>query len=167
MIVGKGDIAGIINDREGAIFFVSGVSNSRETRQEEFQREVDLLLTMDTSLCLFYFSSINIDRKDLRENLYLKHKLKMENLIKARFRFYNIIRVGNISWGSNPNTFINYIRNAINEGKDVEIKHEYKFVIDMEQVQLLTDFLPLNGRNQISVFGRMGVVRDFIDLDNK
>lgn len=163
MIIGTGDIASIINDRDGAIFFVSGVSNSNEKRYEEFQREIDLLYTMDTSLCIFYFSSINIDRKDMIQNLYLQHKLKMENLIKERFVYYNIIRLGNISWGTNPNTFINYIRNARDLGIDVKIKDEYRFVIEKNQLLLMTDNLPLNGQNQISIFGRMALVKDFID----
>ena len=36
MIIGNGDIASVLNDREGAIFFVSGVSNSNEIRESEF-----------------------------------------------------------------------------------------------------------------------------------
>jgi len=39
MIVGKGLIASLFfeNDREDVIFFASGVSNSMETRKEEYQ----------------------------------------------------------------------------------------------------------------------------------
>ena len=40
MIIGKGDIASILNDREGAIFFASGVSNSSETNELAFKREI-------------------------------------------------------------------------------------------------------------------------------
>jgi hypothetical protein len=40
MIVGRGDIASVLNDREGVTFFVSGVSNSNETRDSEFMREM-------------------------------------------------------------------------------------------------------------------------------
>lgn len=43
MIIGGGDIASIVNDRDGAIFFLSGVSNSNETRNSEFIREIELL----------------------------------------------------------------------------------------------------------------------------
>ena len=38
MIIGKGDIASILIDREDVIFFASGVSNSSEIRQSEFER---------------------------------------------------------------------------------------------------------------------------------
>ena len=161
MIVGKGDIASILNDREGAIFFASGVSKSTETNESEFWREIELLDKQDKSKCIFYFSSIAID--DItKNNDYLVHKRKMELFIKSNFENYNIIRIGNITWGNNPNTFINYIKNKIKKGEPVEIKDEFKYLIDKEQLILLTDNLPLIGQNTISVFGRMAKVKELI-----
>ena len=161
MIVGRGDIASVLNDRDGAIFFVSGVSNSNETRESEFMREIELLDKQDKTKCIFYFSSITVD--DMSKNSqYLQHKRRMELLVKSNFENYNIIRIGNITWGSNPNTFINYIKNKIKNGEPVEIKDEYKYMIDKEQLVLLTDNLPLTGQNQISVFGRMAKVAELV-----
>ena len=161
MIIGKGDIASVLNDRDGAIFFASGVSNSNETRDSEFMREIELLDKQDKTKCIFYFSSIAID--DMSKNSqYLQHKRNMELLVKSNFKNYNIIRIGNITWGSNPNTFINYIKNKKSKGESVEIKDEYKYIIDKEQLVLLTDNLPLIGQNQISVFGRMAKVKELI-----
>jgi hypothetical protein len=161
MIVGRGDIASVLNDREEAIFFVSGVSNSNETRESEFMREIELLDKQDKTKCIFYFSSITVD--DMSKNSqYLQHKRRMELLVKSNFENYNIIRIGNITWGNNPNTFINYIKNKIKNGEPVEIKDEYKYMIDKEQLVLLTDNLPLTGQNQISVFGRMAKVAELV-----
>jgi len=161
MIVGRGDIASVLNDRDDAIFFVSGVSNSNETRESEFMREIELLDKQDKTKCLFYLSSIALD--DLSKNSqYLQHKRKMELLIKSNFENYNIIRIGNITWGSNPNTFINYIKNKKSKGESVEIKDEYKYMIDKEQLVLLTDNLPLTGQNTICVFGRMAKVAELV-----
>jgi hypothetical protein len=161
MIVGKGDIASILNDREGAIFFASGVSKSTETNESEFWREIELLGKQDRSKCIFYFSSIVLD--DItKNNDYFAHKRRMELLVKSNFKNYNIIRIGNITWGSNPNTFINYIRNKIKNGEQVEIKDEFKYLIDKEQLLLLTDNLPLVGQNTISVFGKMAKVNELI-----
>ena len=161
MIVGRGDIASVLNDRDGAIFFVSGVSNSNETRESEFMREIELLDKQDKTKCIFYFSSITLD--DMSKNSqYLQHKRRMELLVKSNFENYNIIRIGNITWGSNPNTFINYIKNKKSKGESVEIKDEYKYVIDNEQLLLLTDNLPLTGQNTICVFGRMAKVKELI-----
>jgi len=163
MIVGKGDIASVLNDREGTIFFASGVSNSNETNDSEFMREIELLDKQDRTKCLFYFSSISVDdNQKVGGNKYLQHKLRMELLVKSNFENYNIIRIGNITWGSNPNTFINYIKNKIKNGEPVEIKDEYKYMIDKEQLVLLTDNLPLTGQNQISVFGQMAKVKDLL-----
>jgi hypothetical protein len=163
MIVGRGDIASALNDREGAIFFVSGVSNSNETRESEFMREIELLDKQDRTKCIFYFSSISVDDLDkVGNNKYLQHKKRMELLIKSNFENYNIIRIGNITWGSNPNTFINYIKNKKKKGEPVQIKDEYKYIIDKDQLVLLTDNLPLIGQNTLCVFGKMAKVAELI-----
>jgi hypothetical protein len=162
MIVGKGDIASILNDREGAIFFASGVSKSTETNESEFWREIELLDMQDKTKCLFYFSSITLDDMSKIDNQYLAHKRRMELFIKSNFENYNIIRIGNITWGNNPNTFLNYIKNRIKNQEPVEIKDEFKYLIDKEQLLLLTDNLPLVGQNTISVFGRMAKVKELI-----
>lgn len=163
MIIGKGDIASILNDREDALFFVSGVSNSNETRDSEFLREIELLNKQDKSKCIFYFSSISVDDvSKVITNKYLQHKIRMETLIKTNFQNYNIIRIGNILWGNNPNTFLNYIRNKMEKDEPVLIKDEYKFVINKEQILLLTDNLPLVGQNIISIFGKMAKVNELI-----
>jgi len=162
MIVGRGDIASILNDRDGAIFFASGVSNSKEINELEFLKEIDLLNKQDKSKCLFYFSSIAVDDGIKKENRYIQHKANMESIIKSNFENYNIIRLGNITWGNNPNTFINYIKNKIRNGEPVEIKDEFRYLIDKEQLLLLTDNLPLIGKNTISVFGRMVKVNELL-----
>jgi hypothetical protein len=163
MIVGRGDIASVLNDREGATFFVSGVSNSNEIRDSEFMREIELLDKQDRTNCLFYFSSISVDDiQKVSSNKYLQHKLRMEMLIKSNFENYNIIRIGNITWGTNPNTFINYIKNKKSKGEPVQIKDEYKYIIDRDQLVMLTDNLPLNGQNTLCVFGRMAKVSELV-----
>jgi len=163
MIVGRGDIASILNDREGVIFFVSGVSNSLEKRESEYEREYKLLSEQDKTKCIFYISSITIDNKEKFEmSRYLQHKKQMEDYIKSSFKNYNIIRIGNIIWGSNPNTFLNYIKNKVKNNESFFISDEYKFMISEKQLLSLTDNLPINSQNQISVFGQMVKVKDLI-----
>jgi len=156
MIVGNGDIASMLNDREGALFFASGVSNSGDVHKSEYTREWDLLQNQPDDLCCFYFSTISIFNKISN---YTAHKIHMEFAVKARFRNCNIIRIGNIDWGDNPNTFLNYLRN---KKGPVTIRDEYKYMISKEQLLLLTDNLPLTGQNEINVFGRMAKVKDLI-----
>ena len=163
MIIGKGDIASILKDREDVIFFASGVSNSSETRQSEFEREFNLLKRQDKTKCIFYFSSITIDNKEKFEvSKYLQHKKRMEDYIVSNFESYNIIRIGNINWGNNPNTFLNYIKNKIKNNEPVYISDEYKFMIDKQHLLSLTDNLPITGKNKLSVFSKMTKVKDLL-----
>lgn len=160
MVTGKGNIAKILNDREGALFFARGVSDSSCTDIYRFRREQFFLTKFyDSGLCIFYFSSIGIFYND---SPYFQHKRDMEKRIKENFKNYNIIRIGNIDWDTNPNTFINFINNKISKGEQVEIKDEFRFLVSKQQLLLLTDNLPLQGQNEINVFGRMGKVKDFI-----
>jgi len=158
MIIGKGNVARVLNDREGAIFFASGVSNSQCTDESQYQREKDLLKVLHNSyLSLFYFSSLALDTKLTR---YYTHKIQMELLVKEHFKNYNIIRLGNLDWDENPHTFRNYIKSKQAIGEPVQIKDEWKYMISKEQLLLLTDNLPLTGKNEISIFGSMKKVKD-------
>src|SRR5690242_21017679 len=135
-IIGRGNIASILKDREGAIFFASGVSNSNETDWNAFNREYLLLLDQPRNKCLFYFSSIQLFEQNTP---YFKHKQTIERMIDDVFDNYNIIRIGNIDWDQNPNTFLNFIRNKIKNGEEVLIKDEYRFLISKDQLRLFTD----------------------------
>jgi len=133
MIVGNGDIASVLNDREGALFFASGVSNSGSVHERQYDREQFLLHNQPKDLCCFYFSSISIFSQDTR---YTRHKESMELVVRLFFKNYNIIRIGNIDWGDNPNTFLNFLRN---KKGPVTIRDEYKYMISKEQLLLLSD----------------------------
>lgn len=162
MIIGHGDIASVLNDRSGALFLAAGVSSSQCLDEAEYAREWNNVWGLHhkydpLEYCLFYFSSISVDYVKSR---YTSHKLEMEKLIRTFWPNHNIIRLGNIDWGKNPNTFINALRAKIALGVPVEIRDEYKYIISKEQLLLLTDNLPLKGQNTISVFGQMKKVKD-------
>lgn len=159
MIVGKGDIASVLNDREGAIFFASGVSNSMCDSDKAFRKEFDMLMGFrGDKRSLFYFSSIGLFFPPLSK--YFWHKKTMEHAVRTCFKNHNIIRIGNITWGSNPNTFMNYIRDKKAKGEPVEIRDEWKYLISKDELLLMTDNLPLTGKNEISVFGKCKKVID-------
>lgn len=154
MIVGSGSVAKMLNDRDGAIFFASGVGNSNCKDYNEFHREIDLLRTYKgVKECLFYFSPIN-PGNSLKP--YFVHKWDMEQRVKHWFDNYCIIRLGNIWECTNPNTFRNYIK----AHPEADIRDEWKYMIHKEQLLLLTDNLPLTGKHEISVFGEMKKVKD-------
>lgn len=159
-VLGKGDIGSILRPRDGAIMFASGIANSSNCEPEPFEREANLLMQQPKDLCLFYFSSFSVYTEF--GSCYFWHKRNMESLVKKYFANYNIIRISNIDWGVNPNTFLNNLRAKIRNGEPVEIRDEYRFVISKEQLLLLTDNLPLTGQNEICAFGRYGKVRDLV-----
>ena len=152
MIVGNGDLASTLKDRPGFIWFASGVSNSQEVREAEYGREIDLLMSQPKDKHLVYFSSLSIFYTDGR---YQLNKRQMEEIIKSNFKRYTIVRLGNITWGNNPHTFINYLKNH----PEAEIRDEYRFVIDKDEFQWWMNLIP-NWSCEYNVPGRRLKVKE-------
>lgn len=158
MIAGHGDIVGAIADRPDLLFFASGVSNSSEIRESEYRREIELLWHQDHSMHIVYFSSLCIFYSDSR---YASHKRTMEDLVKWWFNRYTIMRLGNITWGTNPHTLINFIRNQIRNRQSIEIQDAYRYIVDREEFQHWLGKIP-NWSCEINVPGRRMKVRDIV-----
>lgn len=161
MIIGNGDIASALKevDRDDLLFFASGVSNSNEMRSEEYERELDLLISQDKLKHIVYFSSLAVFYGD---TLYVKHKRSREIDIKSNFGNYTIIRLGNITWGSNPNTLINFIRNKIRNKEEFEIKDEYRYIIDKDEFLHWIKLIP-NWNCEMNITGQRLKVADIIN----
>lgn len=158
-VVGNGDIASAIIDREGLLFFASGVSNSSEIRESEYQREKDLLLLQDRGQHLVYFGSLCIFYSNTR---YAQHKKEMEELVKENFEHYTIMRIGNITWGKNPNTLINYFRARSREGEPLEIQDTYRYIIDKEEFQHWMSIIPF-WNCEMNLTGRRMKVSEIVE----
>ena|SRR3990167_3092217 len=158
-IIGNGDIAKVLPGRKDLLFFASGVSDSKTTDESEFARERDLLLRQDKVKHLVYFSSLAVFEKDTS---YFKHKRMMESLVKVHFDTWTIVRLGNIAWGSNPNTIINFLRNRIKAGLQVEIRDEYKYIVDKDEFLYWIGLIPTKWSCEMSVVGRRMKVSDII-----
>ena len=163
-IIGRGDIARALrpHNNKNALFFASGVSKSTTSNIKEFKREEELLIEMFTThynKCLFYFSSINIDA----DTPYMQHKRNMEVLIKKIWTHYYIIRLGNIWWGKNRFTFINFITDPLRKVDFRKVRwKEKKYVIYRDDFVLIA-YLPLKGKHTINIFSECNTVRYFID----
>jgi hypothetical protein len=157
MIIGDGDIATVLKevDSDDLIFFASGVSNSQETRQSEFQRELDLLKEQNRGKRLVYFSSLSILYSQID---YARHKRFMEEAVKALFYDHTIIRLGNISWGTNPHTLINYLR----ANPNAEIQDVYRYVIDKDEFLHWMRMIP-NWNIEMNCPGQMMKVKEIKD----
>lgn len=139
MIIGNGTIASVLKDREDRLYFASGVANSQEKRESEYQREKDLLLSQDRSHHVVYFSTLAIFYEDTR---YTRHKKEMEDLIKNNFKRYTIMRLGNPTWGNNPANLIPFLRQKIKNNEPFEVKNVYRYPLELEVFLRWVDMIP-------------------------
>lgn len=139
MIVGHGTLASVLTDHPDRVYFASGVPNSQETRETEYQREKDLLLQQDKTRRLVYFSTISIFFKDSR---YTQHKLEMEKLIKENFPRYTIMRLGNVVWGNNPVHLLPFFRQKHDKGEPIEVQDVYRFPLELDEFLFWIDNIP-------------------------
>src|SRR5665213_298101 len=123
MVIGNGMIANSFasyKNNEGIIIFASGVSNSKDTVEENYQREFLLLKqTMQDypEKILVYFSTCSIQDVDLASLPYVIHKKNMEEYISKNAAKYYLFRISNLAGVSNnPYTLLNYfIFNILNK----------------------------------------------------
>jgi nucleoside-diphosphate-sugar epimerase len=152
MIIGDGLIANYFLDisHSDIIIFASGVSNSKEDRMYEFDREKKLLLEVisnNKDKKIVYFSTCDFyDSKKISK--YLNHKFEMETLIKENCKNWIIFRVSQIIGNGNKNNLLfNFVLNIRNDNK----------------INLYSNF----ERNLISILDVKYVVMKYINVCNK
>ena len=147
MVVGNGLIAKQFkkyNNNDDVIIFASGVSNSKETNAEAFEQEFNLIKSYLSKESLFvYFSTCSIYDNSLIESNYVKHKLQVEDFIKANFERFLILRLPNmVGLTKNPHTFFNYFFNSINNGDSILIqKNAVRYFMDVEDLSIILDMI--------------------------
>lgn len=148
MIIGRGLIASLFRDidRPDAIFFASGVSNSLETKKEEFLREEQLIrktIDENPTKTFIYFSTCSIYDSSKTGSPYVLHKLKMEQLIVGLCPKYLILRVSNaVGKGGNPNLLMNYLVRAVRNRDTINVHTKAtRNLIDTEDVKNMTLWL--------------------------
>ncbi len=146
MIIGNGLLAsGFIKkgkEYKDYIIFASGVSNSKETDQNNFDREKNLIIKTineNKKLTFIYFSSILVG---ITDNKYYNHKLEMESIIKNLTNNYVIFRVPQIiGKNGNKNNLINFIKSSIVENKEITIFHNVaRAIIDIKDLVKIVDY---------------------------
>ena len=145
MIVGRGLIASLFEecDKENIVFFASGVSNSLETRPEEFGREENLIkqtIAENSNKIFVYFSTCSIYDSSKTGSNYVLHKLKMEQIIKNSCEKFLILRVSNaVGKGGNPNLLMNYIVNAVKNNETINVHTKAtRNLIDTDDIRKIT-----------------------------
>lgn len=141
MIIGSGLVANSLKniDSDNILFFASGVSNSLETRDSEFEREFSLLknsMADHPHIKLIYFSTLSINDLSKQNSPYVIHKRKIEEFIKTNHEKYLILRIGNIvGKGGNPNTLFNYLKTQIVSQSEFTLHSKARrLLIDIEDI---------------------------------
>jgi hypothetical protein len=159
MIIGSGDIASVLPNKKNRLFFASGVSNSMEKRESQYRREKKLLLEQNRKQHIVYFSSLAVFYGN---NRYVQHKREMEELIKQEFSRYCIMRIGNITWGTNPHTIINFFRWQIKKGMSLKVQDTYRYIIDKDEFLHWINLIP-EWSCEMNVPGRRMKIREIVD----
>ncbi|MFV0226154.1 NAD-dependent epimerase [Empedobacter falsenii] len=157
MIIGKGLIASQFYDydTDEVVFFASGVSNSSETKKEEFLREQNLIedtLKKYPNQLFVYFSTCSIYDSSKYNSFYVLHKLHMEEIIKDKTQNYLILRISNaVGKGGNPNLLMNYLYRQITNDEVLNIhQNATRNLIDVEDVKNITlQYIHQNKINRI------------------
>jgi nucleoside-diphosphate-sugar epimerase len=171
MIIGKGLIAKAFekyNDNDNVIIFSSGVSNSSETRESEFEREESLLKEhLSLNKKLIYFSTVSVVDGSLKSP-YINHKVKMEKLISDNHSNYLIFRLP-IVVGNNANniTFFNSLKDKINNNEDLKVFNVSRYLIDIddlsETLPMLIDDLSEKNKTLNICFDNFSSVKEIIE----
>lgn len=160
MIIGDGDVAKVLPDRDDYIWFASGVSNSLETRDSEFRQEKDLLFTFadDRDKKMVYFSTLSTLYKD---SPYTEHKRRMERYVKM-WPNHCIVRIGNIDWGTNPHTLINHFKLQRDRGEKLEIQDTYRYIVNKEEFLYWLGLIP-DWNIEMNIPGKRMTIKEIVN----
>lgn len=159
MIIGNGLIATAFTNEDiflnnDYVIFASGVSNSREMDDKQFNRESELLYSAiysNKEKRIVYFSTCSISDKIVTP--YISHKLKMENMITQFADKYNIFRLSQVAGNSsNNNLLLNYMISRINSGGYFELwEGSKRNIVDVDDVVKIVKLVLLSEKyhNQI------------------
>ncbi len=158
MIIGKGLLARAFEPRFGTdpdvVVFASGVSNSLETRAEEFARERGLLCQLldGKARRLVYFGSCGVLAAEEQPTPYMEHKKSMEVLVLEApgglvLRLPQVVGTTN-----NAHTLTNFLRDRILAGEHFTVwEHAERNLVDVDDVAAIGSALAIDlGRSESS-----------------
>ena len=137
-IIGTGDIAKQIKDKSGIVFLASGLSNSSKVTHRDLICEKEIISENWDNHCV-YFSSLSIFYSDSK---YTNYKREIERYIKSNCERYTIIRLGNITWGTNPHTLINFLKNKIKNKEPYEIQDTFRYLCTQDEFDHWINLIP-------------------------
>lgn len=146
-IIGGGMLANAfknadITSRE-LVLFASGVSNSLEEDQTEFDRERDLVNEyLKCNYCFVYFSTCSLSDSSLSKTKYVLHKKQIENIIKSKGNYFIFRLPQVVGYTKNNNTLTNFIYNKIRLDQTFDLwKYATRNLIDIDDVVKIISFM--------------------------
>jgi dTDP-4-dehydrorhamnose reductase len=165
MVVGKGSLGSIFFDEfhnnDEVVIFASGVSDSTEDKEENFNREKKLLretIENNSEKKIVYFSSIFVGFKETK---YYTHKLEMEDLISNTCKNFLIIRLPQVvGEKGNQKNIVNFFTKCLLEGeKTIIFSDSWRAIIDVNDVFNISKELIFNCKNKIIKFSNIETVK--------
>lgn len=157
-IIGNGDIATAL--RESGIDFsdftvlASGLSNSSKVMWADYERELKMIRSYGHDRNhIVYFSSLCIYYTD---SDYARYKQMIESTIKQTCQKYTIVRLGNIEWGTNPHTLLNYLK----AHPEAERRDEIRYIVSKEEFLHWMQKIRYGVNDIMNIPGRMVNVKD-------
>lgn len=149
MIVGNGMLANAFklakHSLNNTVIFASGVSNSNEQENEEFEREKKLLeniLLINKEKLFVYFSTCSIYDSTMTNSQYVYHKMYMERIVRENSNNYLIIRLPQVIGKTAAPTIINFLFNKIKNEEEFTIFNRTKRnFIDVDDVVKVVSYL--------------------------
>jgi hypothetical protein len=160
MIVGKGNIARVLKDRNDLIFFASGVSNSSCIDEKEYEREFNLLKTIPTNQHIVYFSNLGIYYKKDR---YTQHKIDIEEYIRNNHKSYTIVRIEVCEWVTTPNTILNVFKKQLSQGIEPIIQDTTRYVLSLKEFLYWIDLIQSGVKNEMNILGRKLTITQIVE----
>ena len=160
MIIGKGSIASVLEDRDDLVFFASGVSNSSCIDEKEYEREFNLLKTVPTDKHVVYFSNLGIYYKQDR---YTQHKRDVEEYIRNNYTSYTIVRIEVCEWVKTPNTILNVFKRQLAEGIEPKIQDTTRYILSLDEFLYWVKMIQSGVRNEMNILGRKLTIAQIVD----
>ena len=160
MVIGNGNIAKVLKDQSDLIYFASGTSNSSCVDKSEFDRELEMIKSLDKDSHIVYFSNLGIYYKN---DPYTNHKINMENFIRTNFKSYTIVRIEVCEWVSNKTTILNIFKEKIKNNQIIEIQDTHRYVLSLDEFLYWLSLIKVGTKNEMNILGRKMKIQEIVD----
>lgn len=154
MLIGNGMMAkqfAKYQSNKDVMIFASGVSNSKEIRVSEFDREFNLLqkvIANNPNKHFVYFGTSSMYDPMARNSPYVLHKLAMEEYVVESCKSYNIFRISQVIGRANNPTLVNFIIENIISDRMFDVwERATRNLIAINDAYKIVDFMLMNKLN--------------------